>query len=171
LRSNYHELHGAEFVQEIAHLRANGGPGDAAVQLHCVDGKAVEGDPETIFQKSSCQLLKISLPLHPFCSHVPEHAHGLVEGTVAVVGGVAVLLQEILLDDFGHFQGHPLLLAQCRLAHQADRVVQFLRPLEDFLTFPSKWNKFRVIFLIEFGIQGADVFAGMWNLSGFCDST
>ena len=36
---------------------------------------------------------------------VPDHAHGLVERAVTIVGGVAVLLKEIVLQELGHLQG------------------------------------------------------------------
>jgi hypothetical protein len=34
--------------------------------------------------------------------HIPEHANRLEEGAVAVIVRVAVLLEEIFLDDFGN---------------------------------------------------------------------
>ena len=35
---------------------------------------------------------------------VLEHAHGLVEGAVAIVNSVGVLLEEVVLDQLGNLQ-------------------------------------------------------------------
>lgn len=62
------ELHGTELVQDVAHGVSDDVPRDLVLRLggglHGVTGHVVEGD------------------------HVAEHAHGLVEGTEAIVGGV-----------------------------------------------------------------------------------
>ena len=52
----------------------------------------------------SCGFLH-GLLCHIVESHnVVEHAHSLVEGTVAVVLGVRVLLEKVILNKFSHFQ-------------------------------------------------------------------
>ena len=51
---------------------------------------------------------------------VPEHAHGLVEGAVSVVGAVAVLLQEVVLQQPRHLQRDLVSLRQAGLRRQAD---------------------------------------------------
>ena len=48
--------------------------------------------------------------LHHLLGHVEEghdvlqHSHRLVEGAVAVIGGVGVLLEEVVFDEFRHLQ-------------------------------------------------------------------
>ena len=56
--------------------------------------------------------------LHRLLGHVEEghdilqHAHCLVEGAVAVVVGVGVLLEEVVLDQLGHLQDDLVRLGQ-----------------------------------------------------------
>ena len=51
---------------------------------------------------------------------VPEHADRLVEGAVSVVGAVAVLLQEVVLQQPRHLQGDLVSLRQAGLRGKAD---------------------------------------------------
>ena len=86
------ELHGAQLVEDVAHGLPNDHPRDLVLALrgalHGVAGEVVERHD------------------------VLEHAHGLVEGAVAVVGGVAVLLEEVVLEELGHLQGDLVGLGQ-----------------------------------------------------------
>ena len=76
------KLHSCELVNDVAQVILDGGPGDLVVRLrgvlHSLLGQVEEGH------------------------NVLEHAHSLVERTVAVVGSVGVLLEEVILDELGH---------------------------------------------------------------------
>ena len=78
----HNKLHSCELVNDVAQVVLDGGPGDLVVRLRGV--------------------------LHGLLSQVEEghnvleHAHGLVERTVAVVGSVGVLLEKVILDELGH---------------------------------------------------------------------
>ena len=80
--SSYLKLHGAQFVNHVTHVVLDLGPCDlVGGDFHGVRGLVIEG------------------------YQVSQHADRLKEGTVAIVSRVTVLLQEVILDDSGHFQG------------------------------------------------------------------
>lgn len=86
------KLHSCELVNDVAQAVLDGGPGDLVVRLggvlHGLLGQVEEDH------------------------NVLEHAHGLVERTVAVVGSVGVLLEEVVLDELGHLQNDLVTLCQ-----------------------------------------------------------
>ena len=79
-------------MDDVSQSVFDGGPGDLAVRLrrvlHCLLGQVKEGH------------------------NVLEHAHGLVEGAVAVVGSVGVLLEKVIFDELGHLQDYLITLCQ-----------------------------------------------------------
>lgn len=78
------ELHARQLVQDAAHVITDSGPRDLVLGLRrgldCSASGVVEAD------------------------EVVQHEHALVERAVAIVCGVAVLLQEVVLDQLSHFQ-------------------------------------------------------------------
>lgn len=79
--NTYLELHSGELMQGFSALVLDHGPRYLVVRLRCVLhralGQVVEGDD------------------------VLEHADGLVEWAVAIIWGVGVLLEEVVLEQFG----------------------------------------------------------------------
>lgn len=77
------ELHRRQLVKDVAHSFADYVPGDFIFRLrrrlHRVTSQII---------KSHC---------------VAKHAHRLVEGTILVIGRIAVLLQEIVFEQLGNF--------------------------------------------------------------------
>ena len=66
--------------------------------------KVVLDDSPSDFAIRLCSVF-YSLLSHVIEGHnVVEHTHCLVEWTVAVVVGVGVLLEEVILDQLGHLQ-------------------------------------------------------------------
>ncbi len=76
------ELHAAQLVQDAAQVLLDDRPGDLVLRL----GGGLDGAARTIVE----------------ADQIVQHEHGLVEGTEAIVGGVAVLLQEVVLEQLGH---------------------------------------------------------------------
>ncbi len=83
-QQTYTELHSGELMDVLANLVFNDGPCDIAGLVVC--------------------LLHGSLAHVVECHNILQHAHGLVEWTVAIVLGVGVLLQEVVLDELGNFK-------------------------------------------------------------------
>ena len=70
-------------MNDVSEVILDDGPGDLVIRLRGV---------------------LYTLPGHVKEGHnVLQHAHSLVEWAVAVVGCVGILLEEVILDQFGHF--------------------------------------------------------------------
>ena len=79
-------------MDDVSQVVFDGGPGDLVVRLR----RVLHG------------LLRLVEEGHD----VLEHSHRLVERAVAVVGCVRVLLEEVVLDEFGHLQNDLVTLCQ-----------------------------------------------------------
>ena len=79
-------------MDDVPQVVFDGGPGDLVVRLR----RVLHG------------LLRQVEEGHD----ILEHSHRLVERAVAVVGRVRVLLEEVVLDEFGHLQNDLVTLCQ-----------------------------------------------------------
>jgi hypothetical protein len=55
---------------------------------------------------------------------VPDHADRLVEGAVPIVRRVAVLLEEVVLQQLGHLEGDLVRLSQRRFADELESMFE-----------------------------------------------
>lgn len=111
------ELHATELVHGVAQAVTDARPGDLVVGLRC----ALHGVPRQVVERAD----------------VIQHADGLVERAVAVVRRVAVLLQEVVLDQLGHFQRDLVRLGQRGFTDELDDFGQVLFFLQDLLDLQS----------------------------------
>mmetsp|Transcript_41016 Transcript_41016/g.105878 ORF Transcript_41016/g.105878 Transcript_41016/m.105878 type:complete len:413 (+) Transcript_41016:159-1397(+) len=86
-----------------------------------------------------------------------HHANRLGQRAHEVVVREAVLLQEILADDFGHLKSALLILRQGVLADKLNNLLQIILLLQDLLHLLLEHAVLRVV-LLEVGLQDADVF-------------
>lgn len=78
------EFHATQLVQYAAHVVAYCAPGDFVFRL----GRRLDRTTSRVVE----------------ADQIVQHQHGFVEWTIAVIGRVAVLLQVVVLDQFGHFK-------------------------------------------------------------------
>lgn len=124
------ELHGGQLVHDIAHTVADLGPGHFPIGgLDGLEGVLVEAH------------------------HVPEDPGGLVEGTVAIVVGVTILLKEVILDETGNLKGDLVSLIETALTDELDNLGQILLRLEDLSALGTKGDKLGLD-LFVMGVQG-----------------
>ena len=57
---------------------------------------------------------------------VPDHADGLVEGAVTIVGRVSVLLKEVVLQKLGNFQSDLVSFGQRGFADQLSMLTNLI---------------------------------------------
>lgn len=87
--------------------------------------------------------------LHRGCmegADVAQHPDSLVEGTVAIVGGEAVLLQKVVPDETSNVEGDLVTLSQCALSHQLDNLGQILLGLQNLLAFRPQGGEIAAAF-------------------------
>lgn len=77
---------------------------------------------------------------------VAQHPDSLVEGTVAIVGGEAVLLQKVVPDETSNVEGDLVTLSQCALSHQLDNLGQILLGLQNLLAFRPQGGEIAAAF-------------------------
>ena len=79
---------------------------------------------------------------------VPDHADRLVEWAVAIVRRVAVLLQEVVLQELGHFEGDLVGLGERRLADELHDLRQILFLLQDLVHLRPERNVVREVLVV-----------------------
>jgi len=72
---------------------------------------------------------------------VSKHRTGLVKRAVSVILAHAVLLQEIVLQHTGDFQGDLVGFAQCALPDKLDYLCEIVLLLEDLLRARPEFDK------------------------------
>lgn len=77
--------------------------------------------------------------------HIFQHSDRFVKRTKAIVGRVAVLLQEIIFNQFGDFQSNFIAFGQRRFADQLHNFRQIFFFLQNFFRLKKKIN-----FIIKF---------------------
>ena len=67
-----------------------------------------------------------------------HHADSFVKGAISVVGGVAVLLEEVVLDEPGDFERDFVVFGQGALANQLHDFLQIFLFLKNFFELGAK---------------------------------
>eukprot|EP00053_Salpingoeca_punica_P023409 m.9950 g.9950 ORF g.9950 m.9950 type:complete len:683 (-) comp5100_c0_seq1:47-2095(-) len=124
-----HELHGGDLVDELAHLLLDHAERDLVEALRCRLDSAASHVIEA--------------------NHVAEHQHRLVERAEAIVVGIAVLLQEVVLDDLGHLKCDLVRLGQRALADELHDLSQILLILENLTGLGAQGSEVGEVLLVE----------------------
>lgn len=130
------ELHRRQLVQDVAHRLADHIPGDFVLGL----GRGLDGVAGHVVEADD----------------VSQHADRLVERTEPIVRRVRVLLQEIVLEQLGHFEGDLVGFGQGRLTDQLHDFGQIFFLLQDLLDLGTQRHKLLEVLVIEV-VQGAHV--------------
>mmetsp|Transcript_25331 Transcript_25331/g.55727 ORF Transcript_25331/g.55727 Transcript_25331/m.55727 type:complete len:246 (-) Transcript_25331:1076-1813(-) len=130
------ELHGSHVFDCVTHVRLNHRPRDLAITTGLCDS-----------------LLRKTLEM----TDNTHHTDGFDQWASEVVIRKAVLLQEILTNDLGHFQCHLLILGQGILPDQLHDLLQVVLHLEHFAHALLQRPVLRVEILLEIRLQSPDI--------------
>jgi hypothetical protein len=123
------EFHTAQLIQNIAHGIPDDGPRDLVLGLR----RALDGVSRHIVEPD----------------HVLQHTYRLVERTEPVVRGVRVLLQKVLLQEFGDLERDLVGLGERRFTDQLHDLGQVLFFLEDLLDFGTQRDELWEVLVVE----------------------